>query len=114
MELTARQIANFWRHVVITPSCWLWVGAHNTISRHGLFCVDYKMVGAHVVSWTIENGAPPAGLFVLHNCPDGDRGDCVNPDHLWLGTQKENVADAVRKGRHGRMMYRRQRDELTV
>ena len=48
-------------------------------------------------SWLIHFGPIPDHLQVHHHC---DNGTCVNPDHLWLGTQKDNIQDACRKGRH--------------
>ena len=53
--------------------------------------------GAHRLAWVAANGRPvPDGLCVLHSC---DTPPCVNPAHLWVGTRKDNHADAVRKGR---------------
>jgi len=55
-----------------------------------------KMAGAHRVSWELARGSVPAGLCVLHSC---DNPPCVNPDHLFLGTQLSNVHDRDAKGR---------------
>lgn len=51
---------------------------------------------AHRVAWIESNGAIPEGLCVLHRC---DNRACINTDHLWLGTKKDNAVDMARKGR---------------
>jgi hypothetical protein len=57
-----------------------------------------KQLLAHRAAWTVYRGEIPAGMHVLHHC---DVPLCCNPDHLFLGTHDDNMADCVRKGRAG-------------
>lgn len=82
------------RHSIPEPNsgCWLWQG--NTTKK------GYGRLGggqAHRMSWTAFRGTIPEGMCVLHRC---DNRACVNPDHLWLGTQIDNINDCVNKGRN--------------
>lgn len=75
--------------------CWIWTAA--TVCGYG--CIGYgagKIAKAHRVSWELHNGPIPGGLCVLHHC---DNPLCVNPDHLFLGTRKDNSDDMIAKGR---------------
>ena len=78
--------------------CWEWTGARNK-KGYGQFGAGYVMYVASRASWIISNGEIPAGMFVCHKC---DNPPCVNPAHLFLGTNRDNVMDCVSKGRHGR------------
>jgi hypothetical protein len=80
------------------PGCWLWQGCLNK-SRYGYgyIYVDGQMQLAHRLAWQMAYGEIPAGMQVHHRC---DNPRCVRPDHLWIGVQKENHADMMRKGRH--------------
>lgn len=84
-----------------TERCWFWEGAL-TRKGYGRIRIDFKghCTNAQRVAWNLWKGIIPKGIRVLHTC---DVRNCVRPSHLWLGTQLENIADRVRKGRNGRM-----------
>lgn len=79
--------------------CWIWTGARNC---NGYGALSIRVGGvrtspsAHRASYTLYVGEIPKGLQVLHKC---DTPLCVNPEHLWLGTQLDNVRDCIAKGR---------------
>lgn len=97
----------FWPRVEKTESCWLWTGAR-TVAGYGTIGRNKSMHMATRMLWGILNGPIPAGLFLCHHC---DNPPCIRPDHLFLGTHADNMADMVRKGRSANGALRRKRDE---
>ena len=97
-------VQRFWSSVEKTTSCWLWRG--NKSGRgYGNLWVAGVYILAHRLSYELHSGPIPHGLLVLHDCPDGDNPLCVNPDHLWIGTQQDNVHDMFRKQRNGALTH---------
>ena len=88
----------FFKHVNKTDTCWLWTGQ---ISDYGYGVFSNKIFGraTHRISWKLHNGDIKDDLCVLHKC---DVRNCVNPDHLFLGTHRDNVYDAISKNRYNR------------
>lgn len=96
-------VQRFWDRVTPgTPTeCWIWPGTRNN-KGYGLIGKGGRGTGGftvHRVSWMIHRGPIPDGKWVLHRC---DTPACVNPDHLFIGTHRDNMADMVAKGRHPR------------
>jgi hypothetical protein len=89
---------NFWKFVDKKKGneCWIWKGKPNN-SGYGTANFRGKFVGAHRVSYILNIGKIPEKMSVLHHC---DIKMCVRPDHLFLGTQKDNIMDMIKKGRN--------------
>lgn len=85
----------FMLHVQKTESCWLWTGCKSKYG-YGQFTFRKKTTLAHRASYELAMGPFDNWLCVLHKC---DNPQCVNPDHLFLGTQLDNARDRVAKGR---------------
>lgn len=92
----------FWKNVRKTKKCWVWTGSKRTNGYGTIYTGNYRNDAAHRVSWLLKHGAMPKftgsadDVLVLHRC---DTPLCVRPSHLFLGTQKDNVADMIAKGR---------------
>jgi hypothetical protein len=89
----------FWSHIKkVQSGCWLWQRACDPggygIARHADAPGER---GAHRIAYVLAYGAIPDGLCVCHRC---DVPRCINPDHLWLGTRKDNKHDSMKKNRH--------------
>lgn len=91
----------FWEKAIVRDGCWGWQGYTNGIG-YGILTIKRRREGinrnvyAHRISWEIHKGAIPNGLFVCHTC---DNPECTNPEHLWLGTNADNMHDCSLKGR---------------
>jgi hypothetical protein len=89
----------FLQYVHKTENCWNWTGYLNE-RGYGQFDYNQKTCLAHRVSFILFKEAIPEGLFILHSC---DNRKCVNPDHLRIGTNQENMNDKVARGRQAFM-----------
>jgi hypothetical protein len=100
LRLTLKDCKRFWSKVEIqgVNDCWPWLGCRNRYG-YGVFMIRGTTKLAHVIARYLATGDDPAGLYTLHNCPEGDQPGCVNPAHLWLGNQADNIADMIAKGR---------------
>ena len=87
----------FKNRVAVTDNgCHVWTNGRNS-KGYGTMKVNGKSVSAHRLAWEFANGTIPDGLCVLHKC---DNPPCCNPDHLFLGTRKDNNDDRDAKGRN--------------
>jgi predicted XRE-type DNA-binding protein len=99
IELTPQEAARYWAKVDKASSprgCWIWTGCIHPIKGYGAFRFRGRNHAAHRITYRHFKGDIPDALLVCHTC---DVRNCVNPDHLWLGTNKANMRDMVDKGR---------------
>lgn len=97
--LSPETIARFWTKVEVREpdECWRWTAATRSKNApYGALKIDGQVRLAHRVSFEIEHGSIPDGMFVCHRC---DTPRCVNPAHLFAGSAQDNAVDALTKGR---------------
>lgn len=95
--LTESELSRFWAMVDKSGECWTWTGCYNDCG-YGRMFLRNKGRMAHRISFMIVHGYAPGGdMQVCHHC---DNPPCIRPDHLFEGTQKENVLNQLLKGRH--------------
>lgn len=103
--------AEFWNKAVISSrtGCWEWT-ASKTGTRYGKTHINGKEFSAHRISFYIFFGIDPMGKCVCHKC---DNPLCINPNHLFLGTYKDNIVDMISKGRDTMIGERNSMAKLT-
>lgn len=85
----------FWSKVNKTEGCWEWTGSTHKFG-YGEFRSGYTFYRAHRYSYELHHGEIEEGLGINHKC---DNPKCVNPDHLYAGTQQQNNADKLARDR---------------
>lgn len=97
-NVRAKALAEFWNRTDRSGECWVWTGdklptGYGVVRWKGL---PHRHTRVHRIAWELARGPIPDGLWVLHRC---DNPPCIRPDHLFLGTNADNMADMAAKGR---------------
>lgn len=105
LKYTTNDIARFWTKVDRSGECWLWTAGKNG-KGYGKFNIGYTRFYAHRFAFELAYDSIPEGMVVCHHC---DTPSCVRPDHLFIGTQGDNLQDMSAKKRHGSHTHPEQR-----
>ena len=98
---TCSLACRLWKHIDPTPhphGCWIYT-SHGHPVEYPLFRAHGRIQPANRVMWELKHGPIPTGLLLCHNCKGGDNPACINDHHMFLGTPKDNIQDALSKGR---------------
>lgn len=98
-DLTPKFLLRFWKKVDKRADCWIWTGSTDRQGYGMIVLGGKRTLKAHRAMWVIYNGDLKREIQVLHDCPSGDNPSCVNPNHLWIGDNNDNMNDKMKKGR---------------
>jgi HNH endonuclease len=90
--------------------CWIWEKSKNRIG-YGATSYRSKSILAHRLAWIVFHGDIPQGMKICHSC---DERSCVNPDHLFIGTQRDNIRDMFIKGRRSIKFFNHPRCLMSI
>lgn len=118
MWITEAEMEEYEDFLWVDPEtdCYLWQGSRSP-NGYGVMDIGGKPISTHRLAWLLSRDEDPTGWYVCHTC---DRKSCVNPDHLFLGTAKQNTEDAKSKGRFNvfrpsqRMVTKNELDEMVA